>query len=293
MSENIGSAITGLTNFNVNTQIPSISENANIQEAFRLYHYGAPSGSGVGQYNPSNTNPDNLKNPSIAHSLYSLQYQISNLTLGVLPSTWTGKGALVSASASSTPVAISVGANGSVLVADSTTTSGLAWRAPEVTAVNSVTLSNKTIGTTGLAFEGSVDDNFETTINVVEPTADRTILFPDRSGNVVLSTAEFNQQLGSYTILLSDNYKILEISSTSANTVTIPTNTVAPFPIGSQITVIQTNTGQTTVSSSSGVTLNCTPQISANSGRLRSQWSSLTLIKRGTDTWIAIGDLTA
>ena len=36
-----------------------------------------------------------------------------------------------------------------------------------------------------LAFEGSADDDYETTITVTNPTADRSIVFPDVSGNVV------------------------------------------------------------------------------------------------------------
>ena len=36
-----------------------------------------------------------------------------------------------------------------------------------------------------LAFEGSADDDYETTITVTNPTADRTIVFPDVSGTVV------------------------------------------------------------------------------------------------------------
>jgi len=41
-------------------------------------------------------------------------------------------------------------------------------------------------GTTGaLSFEGSTADDYETTLAVVDPTADRTITFPDASGTVV------------------------------------------------------------------------------------------------------------
>jgi hypothetical protein len=47
------------------------------------------------------------------------------------------------------------------------------------------TLTNKTIGAGGLAFEGATDDSFETTLTVADPTADRTITLPDVSGNVV------------------------------------------------------------------------------------------------------------
>ena len=38
-----------------------------------------------------------------------------------------------------------------------------------------------------IVFEGATDDAFETTLTVVDPTADRTITFPDNSGTVVVS----------------------------------------------------------------------------------------------------------
>jgi hypothetical protein len=45
---------------------------------------------------------------------------------------------------------------------------------------------NLEIGPTGsLSFEGSTDDNFETFLEVVNPTADRTITFPNVTGTVV------------------------------------------------------------------------------------------------------------
>ena len=303
MSENIGSAIAGLTSFNVNTLIPSLSDNADVQEAFRLYHYGAPSGTGAGQYDPSNTNPANLKNPSIAYSLWKLQDEISSIVTGVTASTWAAKGSIVTATASSTPVNLSVGANGTVLTADSAETKGIIWKVPEVTAAGSETLLNKTLvgpiisslqlSDSSIVFEGTTNDAYETTLTVIDPTADRTIILPNRSGNILLSTVEINAQTASYTLVAADEAKIIEISSTSANSVTIPLNSSVPFAIGTQITIIQTNTGQTSLAVTSGVTLNCTPQSSANSGKLRTQWSSCTLIKRATDTWIAIGDLVA
>lgn len=42
---------------------------------------------------------------------------------------------------------------------------------------------------TGLNFEGSTVDAFETSIRVVDPTADRTITLPNDSGTVLISTA--------------------------------------------------------------------------------------------------------
>ena len=38
----------------------------------------------------------------------------------------------------------------------------------------------------GIQFEGSTNNSYETTIDVIDPTADRTINFPDATGTVVL-----------------------------------------------------------------------------------------------------------
>jgi hypothetical protein len=52
------------------------------------------------------------------------------------------------------------------------------------------------IGTAGtFAFEGSSPNDFETFLAVVDPTADRTITFPDATGTVVLSGAIVNADI--------------------------------------------------------------------------------------------------
>jgi hypothetical protein len=98
-----------------------------------------------------------------------------------------------------------------------------------------------------------------------------------------------NAQSGTtYTLVLEDAGKIVEVGNASAITVTIPTNASVAYPVGTQITLLQTGAGQITVSGPSGGTLNATPGT-----KLRAQWSSATLLKRATDTWVLIGDLTA
>jgi hypothetical protein len=66
---------------------------------------------------------------------------------------------------------------------------GSAWRseAGEFVNVTGDTMTGTlTIGSgAAIAFEGSTDDGFETTLTVVDPTADRTITFPNVSGTVV------------------------------------------------------------------------------------------------------------
>jgi hypothetical protein len=61
------------------------------------------------------------------------------------------------------------------------------------------------------------------------------------------------------------------------------------YPIGTTIDILQTNTGQVTIAPVSGsVTVNATPGL-----KLRTRWSSATLMKRAENTWVVYGDLTA
>ena len=106
-------------------------------------------------------------------------------------------------------------------------------------------------------------------------------------GNVVYHLA-INQQVASYTLTLADDGKLIEISNASAVTVTIPLEATVAFPIGAQITVLQTGAGQITFSPVSGVTLNGNPGV-----KTRAQWTAGTLIKRAANTWVVIGDLSA
>jgi len=102
------------------------------------------------------------------------------------------------------------------------------------------------------------------------------------------STLVTNTQAASYTVVLTDKDKLVEVSNAAANTLTVPPNSSVAFPIGSQIIILQTGAGQTTITAGAGVTINATPGL-----KLRAQWSSATLIKRATNTWVAIGDLQA
>lgn len=102
----------------------------------------------------------------------------------------------------------------------------------------------------------------------------------------VVSHVTTNAQSASYTLVLSDDGKVIEVNNSLANTVTIPLNATVAFPIGTVITILQTGVGQTTIVGASGVTLNGSPGT-----KLRAQWSSGQLLKRATDTWVILGDL--
>jgi hypothetical protein len=111
---------------------------------------------------------------------------------------------------------------------------------------------------------------------------------PDLSAYAPINLST-SAQIGSYTLVLTDAYKIVEVNDASANTLTVPDNASVAFPTGTQITVVQTGAGQTTLAGAAGVTVN------SKDGNLNiaGQWASATLIKRATDTWVAIGNLSA
>ena len=99
-----------------------------------------------------------------------------------------------------------------------------------------------------------------------------------------------NAQVGTtYTLVLTDDGKVVEMNNASANTLTVPPNSSVAFPVGAQILVLQTGAGQTTLAAGAGVTIN------SKDGNLKlsAQWCAATLIKRATDTWVVVGDLTA
>jgi len=89
-------------------------------------------------------------------------------------------------------------------------------------------------------------------------------------------------------VVLTDRDSLVEVSNASATTVTIPTNATTAFPVGTSIDILQTGAGQVTIAGAAGTTVNATPGL-----KLRAQWSSATLFKRATDTWVVYGDLSA
>jgi len=106
------------------------------------------------------------------------------------------------------------------------------------------------------------------------------------TGNVLLSDMATSAQSGSYTLVLADKAKVVEMSVGSANNLTVPLNATVAFPVGTQIHIVQTGSGQTTVVATGGVTIN-----TATTLKLRAQWSAATLIKRAENTWVLVGDL--
>ena len=84
----------------------------------------------------------------------------------------------------------------------------------------------------------------------------------------------------------SERDSLVEVDSTDPVTITIPTHSAVPYPVGTTLDILGTNTGLITIAGDSGVTVNATPGL-----KLRGQWSSATLFKRAENSWVVFGDL--
>ncbi|MDA0898399.1 MAG: hypothetical protein O3A30_03885 [Bacteroidetes bacterium] len=128
---------------------------------------------------------------------------------------------------------------------------------------------------------------------VNDPLADiASLASPTFTGTVTLpSTTFFPEAYYDFTAsatlaLATHQYKVIEANSSSAITITVPTNANEAFPVGTVITITRVGTGEVTIAGDTGVTVN-----NAAGARLRAQWSTATLRKRATDTWLLSGDM--
>lgn len=155
------------------------------------------------------------------------------------------------------------------------------------TLAGSETLTNKTITTPTLTLSTTTS----TTEGRIawDSTAEKLIVGDGSTAReFASSTTITNSQAASYTLVLADKDKLVEMNVASGNNLTVPPNSSVAFPVGSRIDILQVGAGQTTVVAGVGVTVNSNPGL-----KIRGQWSSATLIKRGTDTWVLVGDLSA
>ena len=108
--------------------------------------------------------------------------------------------------------------------------------------------------------------------------------------NLALKTDKLvvaNRQTASYTLVLSDADKLVEMNVGSANNLTVPLNSSVAFSTGTQILLAQYGAGQTTIVATSGVT------IRSNGGKLKlnAQYSGATLVKIAENEWYLFGDI--
>jgi len=135
----------------------------------------------------------------------------------------------------------------------------------------SLSLDADITGLNSIQFEGATDDAFETTINVTDPTADRTITFPDASGTVALTS-----DIGSSTDTLSD---VTARGAVTNDAVTI-NNTLTVTSLDS------TGLGFATLESASDISLIAVGDINANSSKITNVLDPVDLQDAATKNYV-------
>ncbi len=120
---------------------------------------------------------------------------------------------------------------------------------------------------------------------------DGTIVYQS-SGNGQITRSptgavNLNSQSAGYTFTLADIGAVVEGTSGSGQTYTIPTNATSAFPIGTVIGIFQAGAGQITIAAAGGVTL----QSDGALVKTAAQFATVGLRKRATNTWCLSGDL--
>jgi len=103
-----------------------------------------------------------------------------------------------------------------------------------------------------------------------------------------LKSFTLNTQTDTYTFVLTDANKLVELNNGSTKTFSIPLNSSVAFPIGTEIKLAQYGAGQLRIAALVGATL----RSSGGKTKIAAQYGVATLIKRATDEWYLYGDIT-
>lgn len=316
--------------FQYKSRIPTLSDDATIVEALKVYHYG------VDNYSTEPIPDDSIEGNfrTFGTAITALQSAVSGLgttyveqvSLTATPNVITGQ------STTTTPLTIrSIASQTSPLQQwqnSSSVNVGSIGTAGNMNLAGYLTLGTTTQSTTiglnvvtGNAAHNGIVVKAQTsqTANVQEwqNSGGTAMAWVDKDGKVFSQSAQVfttassipqasvvnlvtdlsakfplnistNAQIASYTLALADAQKVVEMNVATANTITIPSNDTVSFPVGTSILVVQTGAGQTTIAASVGVTVNSYLGL-----KIVGRWAGCTLIKRATDTWVAVGGLVA
>ena len=108
--------------------------------------------------------------------------------------------------------------------------------------------------------------------------------------NLAIAMIALNAQTGtSYTTVLGDDGKLITADNASAITVTIPPNGTVAYGIGTQINIMQLGAGQVTITPGAAVTI----RSAGSKLKTSAQYAVATVVKIASDTWVAVGNLSA
>lgn len=285
-----------------NATIPSITDNADIQTALRLYHYGSDT-----------STPTVIPEESIAGHLNILQNAKIDKTPTTIPGsanlntyTTTGYYAQTSNSFAASGTNYPAPYAGMLTVTNSGSSIFQQYQVVGAAESGSANAINRTHWR--FYFAGSwkpwrtfVDSSDFATLGdsryYTQSVANATFASLNYSNSTFFTkteadAAQYVQEVSvtdpEYTLKLSDAGKVVVASNTSnATAITVPTSSVA-FPIGTIINVYSTTPRDVVVVGAVGVTLR--PFLS-NSLKLFGQYTEISLRKRSTNEWVASGNV--
>lgn len=174
---------------------------------------------------------------------------------------------------------LAVGTNDYVLKADSSATNGVAWGQVAAAGI-----------ATDAVITAKIQDSAVTAAKIADNAVTQAKLADRVVGSAEYDNLTLNAQTGTtYTLVLTDAHKFVTLSNASAITLTVPPNSSVAFETGDQVNLMQLGAGQVTIAAGSGVTI----RSEGSKLKLKAQYAVATLLKIDTDTWVAIGNLSA
>jgi N-acyl-L-homoserine lactone synthetase len=116
------------------------------------------------------------------------------------------------------------------------------------------------------------------------------VLLASELNNMATAMVAVNAQTGTtYSVVLSDDGKLLTCDNAASIALTIVPNSSVAFGIGTQINIMQLGAGTVTITAGAGVTL----QSAGSKLKTDAQYAVATCLKIASDTWVVVGNLKA
>ena len=103
----------------------------------------------------------------------------------------------------------------------------------------------------------------------------------------IMTRTGVTSQTANYTLTLSDANTIMQVTSSAAVTVTIPTDASLDLAVGTQILIAQMGTGVVTVAAAAPATTSINGK---NGTKTSGQYSVISILKVAANSWLVGGD---